>query len=121
MKAFILLSLLLSCGLFSNLSRAADIERGQVVAKVRCMPCHHLDAHSRSVGPGLKGVYGRAPSINGVPFKRWDESSLEQWLANPRIVKPNTAMMIPPISLRDRTDIIAWLRSREERALTGRD
>jgi len=99
-------------------AEAVDPARGKVVAAVRCMPCHHLEAHSRSVGPSLKGIYGRAPSISGVPFDVWNEASLDAWLANPRAVKPNTRMAMPPIAQRDRADIIAWF-ALQSKALTA--
>lgn len=92
-------------------ARAGDVQRGEIVAKVRCMPCHHLTNASKNVGPSLQGIYGRAPSITGVPFVRWDDAALEQWLQNPRAVKPNTKMSIPPVSARDRADIIAYFKS----------
>ncbi|MDQ6996306.1 MAG: c-type cytochrome [Mariprofundus sp.] len=110
MRCFLYIIYIALLSPFCTAALAADAARGKVVATVRCMPCHHLDSHARSIGPGLKGVYGRAPSIDGVPFDIWDEIALQQWLANPRAVKPNTRMMIPPISVRDRTDIIAWLK-----------
>ncbi len=87
-----------------------DAERGRIVAQVRCGPCHYLDKPLRKVGPGLAGIYGRAPHISGVPFARWDEAALERWLAGPRAVKPNTRMELPPLTARDRRDIIAWLK-----------
>jgi len=88
-----------------------DALRGQVVATVRCAPCHHLDSSFIKVGPGLAGVYGRAPSITGVPFDVWNDVSLQAWLLNPRQVKANTKMLLPYLSERDRNDIIAWLKS----------
>jgi len=87
---------------------AADAERGAVIAKVRCMACHHLTTLSRSIGPSLKGVYGRAPTISGVPFDVWDDAALEAWLSGPRKIKPNTRMRIPPIAAADRADLIAY-------------
>lgn len=81
------------------------------MANVRCTPCHHLRDASTHIGPSLQGIYGRAPSITGVPFARWDDAALERWLSNPRAVKLNTKMSIPPISARDRADIIAYFRS----------
>lgn len=88
---------------------AADAARGAIVAKVRCSPCHHLDAPSTHIGPSLLGVYGRKPSIEGVPFQEWSASALDLWLRNPRAVKLNTKMQLPPLSKRDRQDIIAYL------------
>ncbi len=95
---------------------AADAARGAIVAKVRCGQCHFLDRTTRRIGPGLKGVFGRAPSISGVPFKRWDEASLDAWLSGPRAIKPNTEMQLPPLAARDRADVIAWLKSQADNA-----
>ncbi|MDX8401187.1 MAG: c-type cytochrome [Mariprofundaceae bacterium] len=94
---------------------AADAARGAIVARVRCGQCHFLDRETPRIGPGLKGVYGRAPGIAGVPFERWDEASLAAWLSGPRRIKPNTEMVLPPLSARDRADVIAWLKSRAAR------
>ncbi|MDQ6968069.1 MAG: c-type cytochrome [Mariprofundaceae bacterium] len=92
------------------LAVAGDAKRGEIVAGVRCGPCHHLYSSHIKVGPGLAGIYGKEPSISGVPFDVWDEVALEAWLINPRQIKPNTRMLIPAISERDRDDIIAWLK-----------
>ncbi len=96
---------------------AGDAARGEVVAKVRCAPCHFLDRTTKRIGPGLAGVYGRAPTITGVPFRVWDRAALDRWLKNPRAVKPNTKMQIPPISERDRRDVIAWLAAQAKRSV----
>jgi len=93
------------------MSAQADTLRGKVVAEVRCGPCHHLNSKHIKVGPALAGVYGAAPTITGVPFDVWDEISLDAWIMNPRRIKANTKMLIPPLSERDRKDIIDWLKS----------
>jgi len=85
--------------------------RGKIVAVVRCAPCHHLQSNHVKVGPGLLGIFGRSPTISGVPFDVWDTNALQQWLRNPRQVKANTRMVLPYLSDRDRNDIIAWLQS----------
>jgi len=90
---------------------AADAARGAVVAQVRCLPCHHLHSEWKRIGPGLKGIYGRAPTITGVPFAVWDDAALEMWLSGPRKVKPNTRMSMPPIAARDRADLVAYFKS----------
>jgi len=105
--------LLLSNVLYVNIAMAVevDIQRGEVVAAVRCGPCHHMNSRYVKVGPGLAGIYGMKPSIQGVPFDAWDTPALQTWLTNPRQVKPNTRMLLPAISARDRSDIIAWLKA----------
>ncbi|MDQ6972998.1 MAG: c-type cytochrome [Mariprofundaceae bacterium] len=97
-----------------------DALRGKAVAHVRCLPCHHLHQSSRGIGPSLQGIFNRAPSISGVPFSHWDASALDVWLKGPRLIKPNTEMSIPPMSERDRTDVIAYLRDAKKDE-TGRD
>lgn len=93
---------------------AADAARGRVVAEVRCTPCHHLHDESRHLGPSLKGLYGRAPMISDVPFESWDAGALYRWLSNPRAVKPNTKMVISPLSAKDKEDIIAYFKDQAE-------
>jgi len=92
-----------------------DAVRGKVVAGVRCSPCHYLNRTLRKVGPGLLGIFNRAPTISGVPFVRWDAASLNLWLQGPRRIKPNTRMWMPPLPDRDRQDIVAWLSTRQQK------
>jgi len=87
-----------------------DAIRGKTVAMVRCGPCHHLNTIFIKVGPTLKNIYGKKPTIQGVPFDVWDEEALTAWLINPRVIKANTRMLLPHLSERDRHDIIAWLK-----------
>jgi len=105
------LALLLLVLLSPAWSFAADAERGAVVAEVRCLPCHHLHSEWKRIGPGLKNIYGRAPTITGVPFVLWDEAALEAWLSGPRKIKANTRMSMPPIAARDRADLIAYFKA----------
>ena len=107
------LVLLSSFSFYSGHVFAADAKRGEVVAKVRCLPCHHLNTSHAKVGPSLQGIYGKKPSITGVDFDVWNEEALQAWLLNPRAIKANTKMLIPKLTERDRTDIIAWLMSRK--------
>ncbi len=90
---------------------AVDAQRGEVVAQVRCLPCHNLYSQWKRVGPGLKNIYGRAPTITGVPFDTWNDAALEAWLSGPRRVKANTTMSMPPLAAGDRADIIAYFKS----------
>jgi len=93
---------------------AANAERGAIVAKVRCLPCHQLHSQWKRIGPGLKGIYGRVPTITGVPFEIWDDAALEAWLSGPRKIKPNTRMSMPPLAARDRADLIAYFKRDSE-------
>ncbi len=111
MRALLVAAALLLIGLLPSSAAAASLaQRGLVVAQVRCQACHFLTRGQRRIGPGLLGVYGRAPSIRGVPFKVWDAAALDRWLTNPRAVKVNTPMYLAPLAARDRAAVIAWLK-----------
>lgn len=63
-----------------------------------CKACHDItNAAKKKVGPALWGVYGRAPSITGVPFATWDDAALDKWLTKPSDVKKGTPMSFPGI------------------------
>lgn len=102
-----------SSGLVS--STLEDLAReslpGAKLVQKKCGTCHYLDRNISKVGPPLKGIVGRAPSISGVPFKKWDEKALGQWLKDPTGIKPNTLMAIPGIKYeKERTEIIEYLK-----------
>ncbi len=102
----------LSFKALANPVHQGDPERGKTLAEVRCAVCHHLEHGVVKVGPGLKGIFNRPPSISGVPFERWDSHALDRWLLHPRKIKPNTRMIYPGLaSERDRRDVIAYLRT----------
>lgn len=84
---------------------------GAELARKKCITCHYLDRNVFKVGPPLKGIVGRAPTISGVPFEIWDEKALNQWLQDPTGIKPGTLMAIPGIkSEKERADIIEYLK-----------
>lgn len=89
-----------------------DAVKGAKIAKGKCGACHYFDKDRKKMGPSLMGIYGRAPSIDAVPFATWDAASLDRWLESPRAVKSNTKMAfkgIPEKARRD--DIIAYLKT----------
>jgi len=79
----------------------------------RCHSCHDFRPDGkRKVGPPLYGIFGRAPSIDGVPFTVWDQSALDRWLTRPTAVKPGTKMRFEgfknPV---DRAAVIEYLKA----------
>ncbi|MDQ6994340.1 MAG: c-type cytochrome [Mariprofundaceae bacterium] len=103
-----------SVSLMNDLSTplTANVEHGKKLMQKRCLMCHFMDKNKRKVGPSLQGIYGRTPSIDGVPFSVWDDNALNQWLANPKAIKPTTRMGFPGFKKeQDRLDVIAYLKS----------
>ncbi len=84
---------------------------GAKLTRKNCSPCHFLDRNITKVGPTLKGIVGRTPTISGVPFSKWDEKTLDLWIQNPSAIKPRTMMAMPGIkSAKDRAAIIQYLK-----------
>jgi len=97
-------------------SSLEDMQReslpGAALTHRKCGTCHYLDRNITKVGPSLKGIVGRAPTISDVPFEIWDEKSLDKWLQDPAGIKPGTLMAIPGIkSASDRAAIIEYLKA----------
>ena len=98
-------------------AQAADnAERGRTLFS-RCAGCH-AETTQNKVGPGLAGVFGRvAGTAPGFRYskamvgyaKRWDDQTLDAFLAAPATAVPGTTMLISVPSVSDRADIIAYL------------
>lgn len=96
----------------------ADPARGKEVFQRRCTGCHSLDQNRE--GPHLRGVYGResgsAPDFDySTALKqahiRWDELSLERWLADPDAFIPGNNMDFHVVKPQERGDLVAFLKT----------
>jgi cytochrome c len=94
-----------------------DATRGQAVFENRCSGCHSLDQDKE--GPRLRGVFGqKAGSVPTFKYSEamkasnvtWDASSLDQWLADPEKIIPNSDMAFRVPKAGERTDVIAYLQ-----------
>lgn len=90
---------------------------GEALYKSRCGGCHALD-HNK-YGPSHRDLYGRraatqpgyhysdALSRSGIV---WNDTSLDQWLADPRRVAPGTKMDAKVGDPSERRRIIEYLK-----------
>jgi cytochrome c len=97
---------------------SGDPEAGKAVFK-QCGVCHTTEAGKNKIGPSLFGVTGReSASVPNFAYSEamknfkhtWDNSTLENYLADPRKVVPGTKMIF--VGLKDqkqRDDVIAYL------------
>jgi cytochrome c len=92
--------------------------RGKQLFASRCAGCHTLEQHRE--GPKLAGVFGRASgSAPGFIYSfalvkaavKWDEQSLDKWLANPDDVVPMNNMYFHVSKAEQRRDLIAYLKA----------
>ena len=95
-----------------------DAGHGKQVFASRCAGCHTLQQHRE--GPKLAGVFGRtsgtAPGfLYSAALKkaavRWDEQSLDKWLANPEAVAPMNNMYFHVAKAEQRRNLIAYLKA----------
>ncbi|MGI8524728.1 MAG: heme-binding domain-containing protein [Pseudolabrys sp.] len=95
-----------------------DAGRGKQVFASRCGGCHTLEQNRE--GPKLGGVVGRtsgtAPGfLYSAALKKaavkWDEKSLDDWLAGPDAVVPMNNMYFHVAKAEQRRDLIAYLKA----------
>jgi cytochrome c len=94
-----------------------DPVRGKVVFEKRCTGCHAMEQNRE--GPKLRGVFGRTSGIvDGYPYSPalrkarivWNDSSLEQWLADPDTLVPGNNMEFHVSRPQERRDLIGFLK-----------
>jgi cytochrome c len=100
------------------LALSPDEERGKNLFVRRCSGCHALDVNKE--GPKLRGVYGRhAAAVADFPYSdalkktgaRWDEATLDGWLADPDAMAPDTDMAFRLKDAEERKAVIAYLKT----------
>jgi cytochrome c2 len=92
---------------------------GEVVFKQQCALCHTLDG-SRSVGPSLLSVVGRAAATApGFAYTKamresrltWDPATLDVFLANPMAKVPGSTMVTAVQDPAQRAAVIGYLQT----------
>jgi cytochrome c len=94
-----------------------DAMRGRDVFQRRCTGCHAMEQDGE--GPRLRGVFGRsAGAVPGFDYSpalhqahiAWNETTLEQWLADPDALVPGNNMEFHVAKPQERQDLIRFLR-----------
>jgi cytochrome c len=104
-----------------TVASAQDAEAGKKVF-VKCAPCHSIGPGAKNkVGPEQNGLIGRkAGSVEGFNYSEamknsgitWDETSLDEYLTDPKKKVPGNKMVFPGIKDElQRGDLIAYLAS----------
>jgi cytochrome c len=90
---------------------AQQSSKGAEITRKKCGSCHSLDRNIRKVGPPLKGIIGKKPTISDIPFEAWTAENMDKWIENPRSIKKRTRMALPGISdPAERKAIIDYLK-----------
>jgi cytochrome c len=99
--------------------------QGKILFASNCAACHSAaKGGGDEQGPNLYTVYGRkAGSEPGFAYSdgfksanfKWDEAHLNQWLTKPTLVISTTYMMYAQPDPQIRADIIAYLKSLEDK------
>src|ERR1700678_1276168 len=105
---------------FVTVGSAQDVSAGEKAFNV-CRACHEIgDGAKNLVGPVLNGVVGRkSGSYPGYVYSdanknsgiTWDETTLMEYLKNPRAKVPGTKMLFPGLKKEnDIVNVIAFLK-----------
>lgn len=115
MHRVVLMALFMMAG---SASAEGDSTRGKQAWTARCASCHAVDVNR--IGPKHGGVFGRkagsVPDFNFSPALKaaghaWDAATLDRWLTDPEKFVPGQRMFVKVPEMRDRQDIIAYLRT----------
>lgn len=99
---------------------AASLD-GEILFNTHCRNCHSANKDDHRLGPSLHGIVGQeagkatgfsaySGSLKGF---KWDEATLDRFIANPASVAPNTSMIYPPVDdPAQRKAIIDFIKSK---------
>jgi cytochrome c len=94
-----------------------DALRGKDIFERRCTGCHAMEQNRE--GPRLRDVFGRTSgAVTGFDYSPvltkahivWNETTLEQWLADPDALVPGNNMEFQVPKPQERRDLIRFLR-----------
>jgi cytochrome c len=101
-----------------------DVVHGQAIFKQTCGVCHSAEIGVNRIGPSLFGVVGRpvaalpdfvySDKLKSVrkDWAAWDDTTLDSYLLNPRLVLHGVRMAFKGLpEAQDRADVIAYLHT----------
>lgn len=113
--------LLIGMGSLSSVATAGDAANGESIFNKKCKSCHVLEAGARhKTGPNLAGMMSRkAGTAEGYKYSKnmaaaditWDDTTLDQWLEDPRGMVKSSKMTTKTRKEDERQDLIAYLMS----------
>ena len=115
-------AVLAGVGLLGATPARADSAAGEKIFKSRCANCHSLTSGLSTIAPDLVGVVGRkagslkdyqyTPALRNADYV-WTPTKLQQWLASPHNVVPETEMTFQGLkSEQERADVVEFLEQR---------
>jgi cytochrome c len=121
MKALLVAALAFAGSAYAQSSATGDAKRGAQAFRA-CAACHSVAPGEHMTGPSLANAWNhKAAGAEGFArysdaMKRldakWDERTLDKWLADPERFLPGTTMTFPGIKdPKARRDVIAYLKA----------
>ena len=112
----------LALGIFTGGALADDqVKKGKKLFKFKCGICHSTVKGKKKIGPSLYDIVGRKsgtmPKYAYLSAMKnadltWNDSSLDEYLTNPKKKVPGTKMSFPGFKKeRKRTAVIAYLKT----------
>lgn len=102
---------------------ASPADAGKAAFRRSCRACHQVEPGGNGAGPTLAGVmgavvgsvpgfeYSAALKAAGAKGTKWDDKTMDAFLANPTAAMPDTTMPLATANAKTRSDLIAYLKT----------